>query len=178
MVNQAELLWERIIAKGSNSEIDFKERLNLQLGAGDKDFQLIETTLGVILPEEMKSFYRVYNGQVWEPGVHSFVRNLTLLPISKIIDKWKLLQEESDPDDFDINDEDSNIGNELKPVFWNSKWIPIAENGGGDYLCIDTDPSETGVIGQILYYWHDWGNRSVQAKSLFEFIEICLEEDS
>jgi len=24
--------------------------------------------------------------------------------------------------------------------------------------------------------WHDWGKRSIEARSLFEFIEICIEE--
>ena len=47
----------------------------------------------------MKSFYRVYNGQILEPGVNPFVRNLTLSPTSEIIDNWKFLQGEFDPDD-------------------------------------------------------------------------------
>ncbi|MCP1359336.1 SMI1/KNR4 family protein [Aneurinibacillus migulanus] len=54
----------------------------------------------------------------------------------------------------------------------------MAENGGGDYLCIDTDPSEAGVVGQVLYFWHNWGKRSIEAKNIFEFIEICLKEGS
>ncbi|MEC2074778.1 SMI1/KNR4 family protein [Metabacillus fastidiosus] len=177
MVNQAELLWKRIIEKGLNVETGFKEKLNLQPGAREEDFQLIETALGVTLPEEMKSFYRVYNGQNWASEFECFVRNLTLSPISEIIDNWKFIQEEFDPDEFD-DDLAADIGTELKPVLWNPKWIPIAENGGGDYLCIDTDPSEAGSAGQILYFWHDWGDRSIEAKSLFEFIEICLEEEN
>ena len=173
MINQAELLWQRIIEKGTSREVNFEETLNLQPGAKDEDFQLIESTLGIILPEEMKNFYRVHNGQDWSVGVNSFVRNLTLSPISQIIDNWKFLLEEFDPDDLE-----SDIDNEIRPFLWNSKWIPIAENGGGDYLCLDTDPSEAGVVGQVLYFWHDWGKRSVEAKNLYEFIEICLEEDN
>ncbi|HDX9500114.1 TPA: SMI1/KNR4 family protein [Bacillus thuringiensis] len=174
MINQAEWLWQRIIERGSNSESNFKESLNLQPGAGDEDFQLIEDTLGLTLPEEMKSFYRVYNGQIWEPGVNPFVRNLTLSPISEIISNWEFLQEEFDPDD----DLEPDIEKELKPALWNSKWIPIAENGGGDYLCIDTDPSEVGFTGQVLYYYHDWGRRAIEAKNIFSFIEICLKEEN
>ncbi|BCC09342.1 hypothetical protein BCM0060_p2008 (plasmid) [Bacillus cereus] len=148
MINQAEWLWQRIIERGSNSVGNFKESLNLQPGASDEEFPLIEDTLGVTLPEEMKSFYRVYNGQILEPGVNPFVRNLTLSPTSEIIDNWKFLQGEFDPDD----DLEPDIEKELKSALWNSKWIPIAENGGGDYLCIDTDPSEVGVSGQVLYF--------------------------
>ncbi|WP_102272066.1 SMI1/KNR4 family protein [Cytobacillus massiliigabonensis] len=173
MINKAERLWQRIVERGLNNDSNFKESLNLQPGASDEELQLIEDTLGVTLPEEMKCFYKVYNGQEWDLGVNPFVRNLTLSPTSEIIDNWCFLQEEFDPDD----DLELDSSKELKPFLWNSKWIPIAANGGGDYLCIDTDPSEAGVEGQLLYFWHDWGNRSVKAKSLFEFIEICLKED-
>ncbi|MGN7400783.1 SMI1/KNR4 family protein [Cytobacillus praedii] len=173
MLNKAEWLWQRIIERGSNDDRNFKDSLNLQSGASDEELQLIEDILGVKLPDEMKSFYRVYNGQDWEPGVNSFVRNLTLSPASEIINNWCFLQEEFDPDD----DLELDFEKELKPFLWNSKWIPIAVNGGGDYLCIDTDPSDAGVAGQVLYFWHDWGNRSVEAINIFEFIEICLKED-
>lgn len=173
MKNQAELLWQRIIERGSNYEENFKETLNLQAGASEEDLLQIEEIIGVTLPEEVKSFYRVYNGQVWDIGVNSFVRNLTLSPASEIIENWLFLQEEFDPDDGLELDAEKGV----KPLLWNSKWVPIAANGAGDYLCIDTDPSKAGVAGQVLYFWHDWGNRAVEAKSLFEFIENCLEED-
>lgn len=175
MIKQAELLWERIIKRGSNQDINFREALNLQPSATVEEFQLIESTLGVQLPEEMKSFYSVYNGQVWDLGVEPFVRNLTLSPISEIINNWEFLQEEFDPDDGLL---DINYGAEVKPILWNKKWIPIADNGGGDYLCLDTDPTEVGVFGQVLYFYHDYGNRSIEAKNLYEFIEVCLNEES
>ncbi|MGF7047822.1 cell wall assembly regulator SMI1 [Paenibacillus sp. DS2015] len=171
MINRAESLWQRIIEKGTSQKEDFKESLNLQPSAKDEDFQLIESMLNVTLPEEMKSFYRIHNGQNWKVGGHSFIRNLTLSPISQIIDNWLFLQEEFEPDDLELSS-----GFEIKPFLWNSKWIPIADNGGGDYLCLDTDPSEVGVAGQVLYCWHDWGMRSIEAKSLYEFIDICIEE--
>ncbi|MCL1695969.1 SMI1/KNR4 family protein [Lysinibacillus sp. BPa_S21] len=175
MKSEAEILWNRLIEKNSELEVNGREALNLQPGATAEEFQLIETTLGITLPDEMKSFYRIFNGQDWSPGVQPFVRNLTLSPISEIIENWKFLQEEFDPDDLLP---DIEYGEEVKPTLWNKKWIPIAENGGGDYLCVDTDPTEKGVVGQVLYFWHDWGDRTIDAKSLFEFIETCLNEES
>ncbi|MFB9324608.1 SMI1/KNR4 family protein [Paenibacillus aurantiacus] len=172
MLEQAELLWKQIIEKGSSLEEDFKEALKLQPGAEDEDFQLLENALHTTIPEELKCFYRIHNGQQRELGTSSFLRNLTLSPISQMIENWTFLQREFDPDD----DWEADIDTEIKPLLWNPKWIPVAENGGGDYLCIDTDPSEFGVVGQVLYFWHDWGRRSVEAKSLFEFIAICLNE--
>ncbi|MGE8005592.1 SMI1/KNR4 family protein [Lysinibacillus sp. NPDC093216] len=175
MKSEAEILWNRIIEKNSKLEVNGIEALNLQPGATAEEFQLIETTLGITLPEEMKSFYRICNGQVWSQGVQPFVRNLTLSPISEIIDNWKFLQEEFDPDDL-LSDTEYAV--EVKPTLWNEKWIPIAENGGGDYLCLDTDPTEKGVVGQVLYFWHDWGDRTIDADGLFEFIKIALNEET
>lgn len=172
MNNQAENLWKSIIVRGENVKKGFKESLNLQPGATDEDFQLLEDALNIKLPEELKSLYRVYNGQDWDLGVDSFVRNLVLSPTHKIIEDWKFLQEEVDEDGMQ-----PDTTKEIKPYIWNSKWIPIADNGGGDHLCIDMDPSEAGTNGQILYYWHDWEYRSLEANNLFEFIEICLQED-
>lgn len=172
MTNEAQLLWQRIVERGARDVADFKGRLNLQPGASDEELQLLEDTLAVTLPEQVKSFYKVHNGQDWEVGNEPFVRNLTLLPISEIIANWTFLQEELDLDEYTELDVEDGI----KPFFWHAKWIPVAENGAGDYVCIDTDPSETGTVGQVLYYWHDWENRSVEAKSFFEFIELCLQE--
>lgn len=61
-----------------------RDALNLQPGATAEEFQLIENTLGVSLPEEMKSFYSISNGQAWDIGVEPFVRNLTLSPLAEL----------------------------------------------------------------------------------------------
>lgn len=173
MIHTAELIWQNIIGTGANRIDNFVELLNLQPGASEQELRRLEETLGVTLPEEFKSFYSVYNGQIWNSGVEPVIINLYFSLIAEIIDNWTFLQKEFDPD----NDLEPEIGEELKQVLWHSKWIPIAENGAGDYLCIDTDPSEKGKIGQILYYYHDWGNRSIEANNLFDFIEICLNEE-
>lgn len=172
LINLAELMWKNIIEKGTRRNEDFKDKLYLQPGASDEDFQLIEKTIDITFPKEMKDFYKVHNGQEWQIGRECFVRNLTLSPTTKIIENWMFLQEEFEPDELE-----PEIDSEIKPLLWNPKWIPIAENGGGDYLCLDTDPSDVGSVGQVLYFWHDWGKRSIEARSLFEFLQICLEED-
>jgi cell wall assembly regulator SMI1 len=172
MVEVAENLWRQIIARGTQNDPEFETNLNLLPGASEEDFKLLENKLGVKLPEEMKAIYRVHNGQVWDVKSECFARNLTLTPISKIIEDWEFLNDEFDPDDLE-----PEIEPEIKPFMWNPKWIPFAYNGAGDYVCLDTDPSEIGVSGQVVYYFHDWGSREVEGNDLFEFIEICLEEE-
>lgn len=171
-MNKAEWLWQRIIDKGAAHTAGYEQALNLLPGASDEELSALEDKLGTKLPVEMKEFYKVHNGQNWTAGSDGFVRNLTLTPASAILDNWTFLQEEFDPEHMEMD-----IGAGIKPLLWNPKWIPIAENGAGDYLCLDTDPAEDGVYGQVLYAWHDWGNRSVEANNLYDFIEICLQEE-
>ncbi|RRJ61834.1 SMI1/KNR4 family protein [Paenibacillus oralis] len=172
MLKQAERLWSLIIGKGAAKDTGFQEALRLRPGAGEAEFEHAEKALGLKLPEEMKAFYQVHNGQDWDLGSEPFVRNLTLSPLEEIVENWNFLREE-----FEADEMEPDIGQEIKPLLWNDKWIPIASNGGGDYLCLDMDPAEAGQVGQVLYFWHDWGNRSVEAASLFSFIQICLDEE-
>ncbi|CAJ1314890.1 SMI1/KNR4 family protein [Paenibacillus nuruki] len=172
MDTQAQQLWNRIIAKGLERNPLFEEKLYLYEGATGEDFATLERTLGVQVPAQLQSFYRIHNGQQENKANTCFLRNLTLSSITEIIENWTFLQEEFDPEDLEV---DAQPG--VKPFAWNAKWIPIASNGGGDYLCIDTDPAEEGTVGQVLYFWHDWEYRSVEATSLFEFIEMALQEE-
>ncbi|WP_128103167.1 SMI1/KNR4 family protein [Paenibacillus sp. DCT19] len=173
MSRQAEQSWQRIIAKGTSVDPGFEVALHLQPGAKEEDFRSVEHELGVILPEEMKALYRIHDGQIWDIGGAAFVRNLTLTPLVQVKENWAFLQEEFEPDELE-----PDIDDEIKPLLWNAKWIPIAENGGGDYLCLDTDPASSGNVGQVLYFWHDWGKRSVEASGLFAFLELCIEEEA
>lgn len=172
MAEKAIALWRRIIERGSLNSPDYEEKLSLQPGASEEELEQLAHTLGVKLPQEMADFYSVHNGQDWAVGTKSFVRNLTLSPIEQIIEDWEFLNEEFDPDEME-----PDIEPEMKPLLWNPRWIPIASNGGGDHLCIDTDPSEKGTFGQMLYFYHDWGRRSVEAVGLYEFLEQCMKEE-
>ena len=42
----------------------------------------------------------------------------------------------------------------IKPGWWRQKWIPIADNSSGDYICLDLDPSPEGVVGQVILFLH------------------------
>lgn len=172
MIIEAKALWQSLIDNGSAKDSEFKQGLMLHEGAVENELLELEKRLNVKLPDEMKAFYQIHNGQKDDLGVNAFVRNLTLSPISEIIENWAFLQEEFDPDELELE-----ADQKVKPVLWSPSWIPIAHNGGGDYLCLDTDPEEDGRYGQVLYFWHDWGKRAVEAEHLFAFIRMCLEEE-
>ena len=43
----------------------------------------------------------------------------------------------------------------IQKQWWNSAWIPFADNGGGDYLCLDLAPMACGNPGQVIAMRHD-----------------------
>lgn len=170
---QMDNIWKFIIKKATGTEDDTDNMLKLSSGASEEDLIAVARELNVQLPEEMKAFYSIHNGQARLNGVRPFADNFILLDTNSIIEQWKFLNEEFDGDGLVLE-----VDSKIKPMLWNSKWIPIADNGGGDCVCIDTDPTKKGLYGQIIDFYHDWGERSVTAKSLSDFLENCINEES
>ena len=54
--------------------------------------------------------------------------------------------------------------------FWNVAWIPFADNGGGDYYCIDMAPGKGGKKGQVIFHSHESGQHVVLATSLRDYL--------
>jgi len=60
-------------------------------------------------------------------------------------------------------------------VWWNKKWVPFAEDGGGNLLCIDLDPAPQGVSGQIIGFERGSGPYPTEFKSFSEFLAYQLK---
>ncbi len=54
--------------------------------------------------------------------------------------------------------------------------IGFSGDGGGNNLCIDMEPAEGGMVGQVITMWHDDATRNLIAPSLTGFIEIIAED--
>jgi cell wall assembly regulator SMI1 len=108
---------------------------------------------GKALPFEIETLFRWHNGQhdiePIEPDT-----NLTLLPIDQLIESW------------DVN----NDPEAMKP--WSHSWIPLIENGAGDYLVYES--AEGPTRGILLRYWHDSKDRPLEYKSLQDWAEHLL----
>ncbi|ANF97130.1 SMI1/KNR4 family protein [Paenibacillus bovis] len=171
-MTQAAQLWQNLITSAIVREGGTEESLELLPGVAEQAWNRLAERIQADVPAEIKAFYQIYGGQRDESGVPPLIRNLTLLPVESIMEQWQFLNEEVELDGMEVDN-----GPGVKPTIWSPAWIPIATNGAGDYLCVDTDPDVGGTYGQVLYYWHDWENRSVEAESWFAFIELCLAEE-
>lgn len=161
--------WDRIKAALEKIAPQLLEQLNP--GISEKELIVFEEKTGVTLPEDFVAFYKIHNGQSSESA--GLVNGEELLSLQQIYDQWKVWKEVLEDGGFE--DEDgpytSDPQNGIKNDWWNSMWLPVTHNGGGDHICIDLNPAEGGTKGQMIQMWHDDPERSIEAGSFKEWIE-------
>ena len=142
--------------------------LELPPPASNADIKRLESHLGFAIPDSLKESYLTHNGSN-EFGV--FAYGSYMLSISEVIREstnWRDAVKAGVFDDI----EPINRRAKIKPVWWNSQWIPITSSGGGDHNCVDMDPTKKGTIGQIIDFSHEEGPQRVVAKDFASWLSI------
>ncbi|WP_227746489.1 SMI1/KNR4 family protein [Bordetella bronchiseptica] len=129
--------------------------------ATEKTLRSLQQRLGVDLPEDFLDCLRGHDGQ--QGHADPLFGDYEFLSSDRILDAWEFWRKQSEGSDF--NDDDVEPAAGVRANWWNTKWIPFAANGSGDYLCLDLAPAEGGVAGQIISVWHDDGARKVRGPS-------------
>ncbi len=115
--------------------------------ASDKKIASFEADLGFELLPDLKKFYQ-HCGYEW-----SCDGNYSFSGLKQIHDRWKMLR--TSLEEFMHEPEwvarAQPSGGKLKPAYWNPKWIPFAIDGCGNLICVDHDPGENGVLGQLVF---------------------------
>jgi cell wall assembly regulator SMI1 len=98
----------------------------LQPGASNAQIQELEEFLRVQLPEDVKSSYRIHNGQSGDSygfigGEHEF---LSLEGIKREWTFWRHLFNNGAFQEDNGQDQGSNPDSGINNVFWHPKWIP------------------------------------------------------
>lgn len=142
----------------------------------EKAIVQIEKILGAKLDPISRRYLlfvpREPSGQ-WEPPhwmEWSYWRGLTLR---------QMLEERTTTLECFEDDFDEGIEPErgVRAKWFHDKWLPIADNGGGDLLCIDLDPAKGGTVGQIVEFRHEDSDRPRAANDLVEFLTHLEEEE-
>jgi cell wall assembly regulator SMI1 len=150
---------------------------NLYPGADDAAIERLRAGLTVPLPAEMEALYRANNGEgrlgfdyegvelfwVYNP-IHVRGRNgyyfMPIDGVNGVISEFRRLP---GPPWLD------HLG-PVRPA--SDRWIPFANDFGGNFLCIDLDPDVGGTPGQIIEL--DGMSRKVVTSSLVEFLASLL----
>lgn len=145
---------------------------SLNLGATNEEINELEIAFGLTLPIELRKILSDNNGQDNEEV--GILVAYCMLSTHDIIETWKIMNSLLERNEFDDFESVEAIGPVKSEAWWNPKWIPFAESTSGDLLCIDLDQENGGDVGQIIIFWHDWGQRKVVAPHLKYFIKNTL----
>ena len=97
----------------------------LASGASDVQISELEAILSIQLPEDVKSSYRIHNGQTsYDYGL---INGCEFLSLERIKDEWQIWKGLLDSGTFQDEDgQDQGCEPDLGicNVWWSSKWIP------------------------------------------------------
>lgn len=144
---------------------------DLNSGADQGIVHELEKMIKTALPESFKVYLKSNNGQFGRTGP-VLMQDWELMGIEFIIKTWKKQNEIFAEENYVRKDETEKT----QSFWWDEKWLPIASNGGGDYLCIDLNPGSKGKLGQIIVFWHSNPFRKVIANSWDELLAIFISD--
>jgi len=102
------------------------------------------------LPEELIELYRIHEG-VSFPSIASFAYGLSFYDLERLTYNQAFYQKASsgvDPEFCDIGIKKEWLNSPLR--------VPLGDDGSRCTICVDLDPSEEGVIGQIVLFDGDF----------------------
>lgn len=168
----------------------FAAREGIRPGATDEDFAQIRDVTGIELPEDVVALYRLSDGQrdIWPPRrvdgkftAHLFPM-YQFLPISEALRAWRGWK--------DIFDEYGPSGmadfaehvttpepDKVAKEYWIPGWWPLAEDGGGNLLAVDTTPLPGGTVGQIIVLGSDEDERRIFADGITAYLGLLAKTE-
>ena len=135
-------------------------------GATEEQVRHLEEALGVKFPEPFRSSTLIHDGQ--DENLPGLINDWDLLSLHRIKAEWELWKELLDGGEFSDYQSQPEAG--VKNNWWNERWIPIAGDGAGNFLCLDLDPAPGGDVGQIITMWHDDAERVIIAQSFKDWL--------
>ncbi len=153
----------------------------LKKGASSAQILSAESKLGFKMSADLSDSYLVHAGSNNGAQIFPSPDNIShyLMPLSDVVDDWKMMKELLDLGDFEGLKGKSDRG--IRSEWWNLRWIPFASNGGGDFFCIDMAPAAGGKKGQVITHNHESGNHKLLASSFREWLYILangLEDET
>jgi internalin A len=126
-----------------------------------------ESEVGFALPDDVRQFYLAYDGQ--EPLAPGLLFGYPILPLAEAVDLWRV--------SLHLADGDATTGDDpaVRQLELNIRWFPISSFGGADVLLVDTDPAETGTVGQVIRGGFEVVGRRALASSLTALLRQVVD---
>jgi cell wall assembly regulator SMI1 len=161
--NQLRKTWDRIEAWLSRHAPDILAELCD--GADEADLRWAEEQIGVTFPKSVRESYLIHDGA---DGV-ALLGYWDFLSVNQMVTAWKKLKQCYDkryfaPEPDQLPEGDGTPKSPIQPHWWNRKWIPFTESDG-HHFCMDLDPADGGVAGQVLMWDRAMGDRVLLGES-------------
>jgi cell wall assembly regulator SMI1 len=171
--------WARIELWLAANAPEIRESLNPPATADE--LEQLTTVIGQDLPADLIASYQIHNGQAEDAacgGLMPFGEDYgdiahSLASLEEVIMDYEMMTELLEGGDFVGIEKEPHDA--IKAAPWNKGWIPIANDGGGDYHCVDLDPGPQGIHGQIITVV-EGPTQAVIADSLAEWLEKVANE--
>lgn len=125
-----------------------------------------ERATGLAWPAELRASLARHDGEGPRGGL---LRGWRLLPTNEIAQVWATLDRRHQ------GGSPPTHRSSVAAADWDPRWLPIAEDGAGNYRCLDLAPAEGGVIGRLLTFWHDSPDREVEAPGLAALLAALVD---
>ncbi len=146
--------------------------LALRSGASVEALDALERHLGVALPQSVREFLAVHDGQERSAtGLFFHSMFLGTAEIAGQWDNWRSIDEvamNEDCADF-MTSEPKCV---IKPMYTNRLWIPLTHDGGGNHAGLDFDPDTGGQPGQVIAFGRDLDTKRLVAPNFETFIDL------
>lgn len=133
----------------------------------------LHNLIGQQVPTDLVGLYSICNGQpiTEDPSINRFLascyaHDYRLMDVSEIMVKGKNLNSLFADGRYDRLIQSDK---EVRAKWWSKGWLPFLSNGCGDFICVDTNPSDYGTQGQIIEFVHDDVSRKLLSSSLNKF---------
>ncbi|HEY1065229.1 MAG TPA: SMI1/KNR4 family protein [Pirellulales bacterium] len=139
------------------------------------DLDWAEKAIGATLPASVRESYLIHDGA---DGV-AFLGYWDFLSLGEMVATWKRIKEAYDAGYFAAPGEPLEgtgvAHGPVRPQGWNPKWIPFAERDEV-FVCLDLDPDQEGVVGQLLLWDPSSPERELVAESFEGWWQTFADE--
>jgi cell wall assembly regulator SMI1 len=154
-------------------------------GASDEDLARITELTGIGLPTDVVTLYRHSDGQqdVWprrwvgDKITTDLFPMYRFLPIAEACRSWRGWKDIFDsygPSGMADFAEHVTVPepDKVAKEYWIPGWWPLAEDGGGNLLAVDTAPLDGGTAGQIIVLGSDEDEREIFADGITAYLTL------
>jgi cell wall assembly regulator SMI1 len=157
-------------------------RKSLRPPADDAKVGKLQKKLGLTLPADFVASVRRHDGQkpdtefgLFRDPSDASEASYILLPLAGIGAAWAMMKELHDIGEFEGR-KPRGATRGVESTWWSPKWVPIADNGGGDFFCLDLGPAKGGQVGQVIMFGHEGTAQRRVAWSFAEWMDKLAKQ--